>query len=96
MYVGKMMELAPSREIYKNPLNPYTKALMSANPIPDPDVESARARMNLPGEVPSPINPPVGCRFAGRCPQVMEECKHNDPELKQIEAGHWVSCFLYK
>ncbi len=96
MYVGKMVELAPSHEIYRNPLNPYTKALMSANPIPDPDVESSRARINLPGEVPSPINPPPGCRFAGRCPQVKEVCKHNDPTLKEVEAGHWVSCFLFE
>ena len=96
MYVGKLVELAPSHEIYKNPLNPYTRALMSANPIPDPDVESGRARMNLPGEVPSPINPPPGCRFAGRCPQAKEVCKHNDPSLKEIGPGHWVSCFLFE
>jgi len=95
MYVGKLVELAPSREIYRSPLNPYTRALMAANPIPDPDVESVRSRVNLPGEVPSPINPPPGCRFAGRCPQVMDRCKNEDPVLKEVEAGHWVSCFLY-
>lgn len=95
MYVGKLVELAPSREIYRSPLNPYTRALMAANPIPDPDVESVRSRVNLPGEVPSPINPPPGCRFAGRCPQAMDRCKNEDPVLKEVEAGHWVSCFLY-
>jgi oligopeptide/dipeptide ABC transporter ATP-binding protein len=95
MYVGKLVELAPSREIYRSPLNPYTRALMAANPIPDPDVESVRSRVNLPGEVPSPINPPPGCRFAGRCPQAMDRCKNEDPVLEEVEAGHWVSCFLY-
>mgnify|MGYP000910512599 FL=1 len=95
MYVGKMVEIAGSEEIYKHPLNPYTKALMSANPIPDPDIEKGRTRLTLPGEVPSPINPLPGCRFAGRCPQAMERCKHEDPELKEVEPGHWVSCFLY-
>ena len=95
MYIGKMVELAPSQVIYRHPLNPYTRALMSANPIPDPDVESVRSRANLPGEVPSPINPPPGCRFAGRCPQAIRRCKDEDPALKEVEAGHWVSCFLY-
>lgn len=96
MYLGKLVELAPSGEIYRKPLNPYTKALMSANPIPDPDVEKSRSRITLPGEVPSPINPPPGCRFAKRCPQVMEVCKTQDPTLTEVNAGHWVSCFLYR
>ena len=96
MYLGRMVELAPSRAIYRHPLNPYTTALMSANPIPDPDVESGRTRMNLPGEVPSPINPPPGCRFAPRCPRAMDVCKHNDPVLKEVEPGHYVACFLYE
>ncbi|MGE5579512.1 MAG: ABC transporter ATP-binding protein [Bacillota bacterium] len=95
MYLGKLVELAPSRDIYKHPLNPYTKALMAANPIPDPDVETGRAGLTLPGEVPSPINPPAGCRFAGRCPHVMEVCRDEDPALREVEPGHWVSCFLY-
>lgn len=96
MYLGKMVELAPSEAIYRRPLNPYTKALMSANPIPDPDVESQRSRITLPGEVPSPINPPPGCRFARRCPQAMEICKDHDPHLIEADPGHWVSCFLYE
>ena len=95
MYLGKVVEIAPSESIYKTPLNPYTRALMSANPIPDPDIERGRVRASLKGEVPSPVNPPPGCRFAGRCPQAMEACKHEDPVLKEVEGGHWVSCFLY-
>ncbi len=95
MYVGKMVEIAPSEGIYRSPLNPYTQALMAANPIPDPEIEAGRKRSDLPGEVPSPINPPPGCRFAGRCPRAMERCKAEDPVLKEVESGHWVSCFLY-
>lgn len=95
MYLGKVVEIAPSETIYRNPLNPYTRALMMANPIPDPDIEKSRAAVPLQGEVPSPINPPPGCRFAGRCPQTMDVCKHQDPALKDVEGGHWVSCFLY-
>jgi len=95
MYLGKIAEIAPSERIYEWPLHPYTKALMSANPIPDPVIETSRTRISLPGEVPSPINPPPGCRFAGRCPQVHDRCKEEDPYLKEIERDHWVSCFLY-
>ncbi|QUL98111.1 MAG: ABC transporter ATP-binding protein [Candidatus Fermentithermobacillus carboniphilus] len=95
MYLGKIVEIAPSEEIYKEPLNPYTQALMSANPIPDPKVESERSRIVLPGEVPSPINPPPGCRFASRCVRAMERCRKEDPELREVSPGHWVSCFLY-
>ncbi len=95
MYLGKVVEIAPSEGIYRTPLNPYTRALMAANPIPDPEIERNRAHAPLAGEVPSPVNPPPGCRFAGRCPQVMDVCKHEDPTLKEVESGHWVSCFLY-
>jgi oligopeptide transport system ATP-binding protein len=95
MYLGKIVEIAPSGRIYDSPLHPYTKALMSANPIPDPVVENTRSRISLPGEVPSPINPPPGCRFAGRCPRAHERCRQEDPVLKEVEAGHWASCFLY-
>jgi oligopeptide transport system ATP-binding protein len=95
MYLGKVVEIAPSEGIYRTPLNPYTRALMAANPIPDPDIERVRAHVPLTGEVSSPVNPPPGCRFAGRCPQVADVCNREDPVLKEIESGHWVSCFLY-
>lgn len=96
MYLGKVVEIAPSEEIYRNPLNPYTKALMAANPIPDPNVEKERASVPLEGEVPSPINPPPGCRFAGRCSQAKEICKSESPALREVQKDHWVSCFLYE
>jgi len=95
MYLGKVVEIAPSGQIHASPLHPYTKALMSANPIPDPVVEGSRTRISLPGEVPSPINPPPGCRFAGRCPHAHGRCTEEDPVLKEVEKGHRVSCFLY-
>lgn len=94
MYLGKMMELAPSEDIYKEPLNPYTKALMLANPIPDPNVERERPGVILPGEVPSPINPPPGCRFASRCPHAMDICRRENPTLKEMRPNHFVACFL--
>jgi oligopeptide transport system ATP-binding protein len=95
MYLGKMVELASSEDIYRLPLNPYTRALMLANPIPDPDVERERDHLNLVGEVPSPIDPPPGCRFASRCPEAMEVCKKEDPVLKEVSDGHFVACFLH-
>lgn len=95
MYLGKMVEIAPSGQLHASPLHPYTKALMSANPIPDPAVENSRTRISLPGEVPSPINPPPGCRFAARCTHCHDRCTNGNPVLKEAEKGHWVSCFLY-
>ncbi len=91
MYLGKMVELAPRQELFKNPLHPYTQALMSAIPIPKPDLE--RERIILQGEVPSPLNPPSGCRFHPRCPWVMGKCSMDEPEFVEVNQNHWVSCF---
>jgi oligopeptide transport system ATP-binding protein len=95
MYLGSMAELASSAELYKNPLHPYTKALLSAIPIPDPDIERTRKRIMLEGEVPSPINPPVGCRFKARCKYVKPVCSEQYPVLKEVEKDHFVSCHLF-
>lgn len=95
MYLGVIVELASSEELYKNVLHPYTKALMSAIPVPDPDVESSRERIILPGDVPSPINPPPGCKFQGRCKYAMPICKEKTPELVDQGDGHFVACYLH-
>ena len=94
MYLGKMMELTSSDELYENPLHPYTKALLSAIPIPDPPLERQRRRMLLEGELPSPANPPAGCRFSSRCPLATEQCRAVEPEFREITARHWVACHL--
>lgn len=94
MYLGNMVELAKSSEIYHNPLHPYTKALMSAIPIPDPNVEREKKRVAIEGEIPSPINPKPGCRFAGRCKVVKDICKQETPKLVEVESGHFVACHL--
>lgn len=96
MYLGTMVELTDSEELYANPLHPYTKALLSAIPIPDPDVEEERKRIMLNGEIPSPINPPAGCRFAGRCAYATDRCRSEMPALKEQEKGHFVACHLYE
>ncbi len=93
MYLGKIVELTDRRELYENPLHPYTQALLSAVPIPDPVVEEQRQRVILEGDVPSPANPPVGCNFNTRCPVVMDVCKEREPEFKDVGDKHWVACF---
>ena len=95
MYLGKMMELTDRVEMYENPLHPYTKALLSAVPIPDPAVEMRRERIILTGDVPSPLHPPSGCVFHTRCPIAIEECSKAVPEWRNLGIGgkeHWVAC----
>jgi peptide/nickel transport system ATP-binding protein len=95
MYLGHLVELTTSDRLYKNPLHPYTQALLSAIPIPDPDVEDHRERIILEGELPSPMNPPSGCVFRTRCPYAMEACATMKPEWQEIEKEHYVACHLY-
>jgi oligopeptide transport system ATP-binding protein len=95
MYLGKIVELADRNALYEDPLHPYTKALLSAVPIPDPVIERGRERIILTGDVPSPINPPSGCHFHTRCPYVMDVCKQIDPILADQGDSHFVACHLY-
>jgi oligopeptide transport system ATP-binding protein len=92
MYLGKMMELSGRNEIYDNPLHPYTKALLSAVPIPDPALERKRERIILTGDVPSSLRPPRGCVFHTRCPIAIDECREAVPEWREVQPGHWVAC----
>jgi oligopeptide/dipeptide ABC transporter ATP-binding protein len=91
MYLGKVVEMSPRDELYSNPLHPYTQALMSAIPVPDPTLK--RERIILKGDVPSPLNPPPGCRFHPRCPVVMDHCKVEEPAYIEISKDHWVACW---
>ncbi len=95
MYLGNMVELAPSGELYKNPLHPYTQALLSAIPIPDPEIARNKKQIRLQGEVPSPVNPPAGCHFCSRCPYATDRCKSETPVLKETAPGHFTACHLY-
>jgi oligopeptide/dipeptide ABC transporter ATP-binding protein len=95
MYVGKMVEVTDRNEIFENPLHPYTRALLSSIPIPDPVLEKRRTRMILIGDVPSPVNPPTGCRFNPRCPYAEDNCRTDEPPLAEVRAGHWVACHYW-
>ena len=92
MYLGHIVELAERNEIYVDPLHPYTQALLSAVPIPDPVVDAQRERIILSGEVPSPLNPPTGCVFHPRCPIATDECTQVVPQLREVQSGHWAAC----
>ena len=92
MYLGNIVELAECDELFDNPIHPYTKVLLEAVPIPDPDIENARAHKVVKGEIPSPINPPSGCVFHPRCEVVVEKCGQKMPEFREIKLGHWVAC----
>ncbi|MEW9122832.1 MAG: dipeptide ABC transporter ATP-binding protein [Thermotaleaceae bacterium] len=94
MYLGKMVEIAESNELYEHPAHPYTQALLTSIPIPDPDLSKEKNRIILEGDVPSPLNPPSGCRFRTRCKYAMAKCAEIDPEMKEISSGHRAACHL--
>lgn len=96
MYLGRMVEKGPSNDVYSKPKHPYTQALLSAVPVPDPRASKSSKRIILEGDIPSPIDPPPGCRFKGRCQYVKSICDMVDPELKEVEPGHFVACHLFE
>ena len=94
MYLGSMVELGESQEVFQNPIHPYTKALISAIPIADPELGRKSNRIPIEGELPSPMNAPKGCRFCTRCPHATEQCRKERPELREISEGHWAACHM--
>ncbi len=95
MYLGKIVEIAPAKTLFENPLHPYTKALLASIPVPDPEAARTKPKIQITGEPPSPINPPPGCRFAPRCPHAKDLCRQKEPRLKEVEQNHFVACWLY-
>jgi len=96
MYLGKLVEVAPTEELFENPVHPYTMGLISSIPVPDPKLAKSRRKLILLGEIPSPMNPPRGCRFHTRCPYAKEICKTEEPRMEEISRGHYVSCHLWR
>ena len=94
MYLGKLVEVSESKELYKKPLHPYTQSLLSAIPVPDPRLSRERKRIILEGDVPSPVNPPSGCRFRTRCRYAMPICAEQIPQMKEYDTGHYAACHL--
>ncbi|MBI1847984.1 MAG: ABC transporter ATP-binding protein [Candidatus Rokubacteria bacterium] len=94
MYLGRIVEITDRKALYDDPLHPYTKALLAAVPIPDPEIEAGRPRIVLGGEVPSPLNPPPGCVFHPRCPIAVDRCRRVIPDLREVKPGHWAACLL--
>ncbi len=92
MYLGNLVELAEGNELFDNPTHPYTRALLDAVPIPDPQAEAERAHSVIKGEIPSPINPPSGCVFHPRCPLAVDQCKTDTPKFRETAGGHWIAC----
>jgi oligopeptide transport system ATP-binding protein len=94
MYLGKIVELSSRDDIYLTPLHPYTQALMSAVPVPDPVIEEQRQRIILEGDIPSPASPPVGCNFHTRCPKAIDVCSEEEPEFIEVRPNHFCACHL--